>query len=199
MWLNNPSKSDLGGHAGDTVGATILTTALGKHRMIVKYRRAALTAAAAAIFIVQAPPTPGNVAMAASGVESEPRVDETFGRKAVARKPSDLARRAVELGGRGHHSDARALAKRSGDPVADTLVEWLYLKDTGSKASPRRLSAFLARHPDWPHGEALSRAAERSLYKGGHAASEILEFFGERKPETAEGMLALARAKLASG
>jgi soluble lytic murein transglycosylase len=167
--------------------------------MILKRRLAALTAAAAAIYIVQTASLPGSIAKAASGVESEPKVDETFGRRAVARNSSDLASRAVELAGKGYHGDARDLAERSGDRVAVTLVEWLYLKDTGSKASPRRLAAFLARYPDWPHAQALSQAAERSLYKGGHGASEILAFFGERKPETAEGMLALARAKLASG
>jgi soluble lytic murein transglycosylase len=167
--------------------------------MTVRYRRAALTAAAAAIFIMQASSAPENHALAASGVESEPKVDETFGRKAVARNSSDLASRAVELAGKGYHADARALAQRSGDAVAVTLVEWLYLKDTGSKASPKRLAAFLARYPDWPHAQTLSRDAERSLYKGGYGTPEVIAFFGERKPETAEGMLALARAKLASG
>jgi soluble lytic murein transglycosylase len=167
--------------------------------MIVKYRRAALTAAAAAIFIIKGSSAPDYRAWAASGLESEPKIDETFGRKAVQRNSSDLASRAVELAGKGHYNDARDLAERSGDAVAVTLVEWLYLKDTGSKASPRRLSGFLSRHPDWPQAQALERAAERSLYKGRYDASEVLAFFGERKPETAEGMLALARAKLAAG
>ena len=167
--------------------------------MIVKYRRAALTAAAAAIFVMQASSAPDHRAWAASGLVSEPKIDETFGRKPVARNSSDPATRAVELAGKGYHGDARTLAQRSGDPVAATLVEWLYLKDTGSKASLRRLSAFLTQHPDWPHAQALERAAERSLYKASYSAPEVIAYFGDRKPETADGMFALARAKLATG
>jgi len=168
--------------------------------MDLKYRLAAMTAAATAIFVVlQGAPLPAVHAWAASSIDREPKVDETFGRKAVAPRSAEAPSRAVELAGKGHYSDAKTLAARSGDTVAIKLVEWLYLKDTDSKASYKRLAAFVSENPDWPHAQALSRAAERSLLNNGYAAENVLAYFAERKPETAEGMLALARAKLASG
>jgi soluble lytic murein transglycosylase len=166
--------------------------------MSLRYRFAAMTAAAAALLVVaQAASIP--VAGAASGVESEPKVDETFGRKAVARHGQDLASRAIELAAKGHYNDAKTFAQRSGDAVALRLVEWLYLKDTGSKAHYKRLSSFVEQHPGWPQAEFLSREAERSLYRNGYSAGEILSYFGSRAPQTPQGMLALARAQLANG
>lgn len=168
--------------------------------MNLRYRFAATTAAALAIFVVlQAAPLPSGVAWAAASVDREPKVDETLGRHAVARQGKDLASRAVDLAGRGHFSDARDMAERSGDPVALKLVEWLYLKNTGSKANYKRLIAFVEKNPDWPQAQAFAREAERALLKGGHGAQESLAYFAERQPETAAGMLAMARAKLAIG
>jgi soluble lytic murein transglycosylase len=167
--------------------------------MDLKYRLAAMTAAATAIFVLQASPLPPDVALAASSVDREPQVDDTFGRKPVARNSGDLASKAVDLAARGHHRDAGVLALRSGDPTAIKLVEWLYLKDTGDKANHRRLAAFVAKNSGWPHAEALSHAAERSLFKRGEDANEILAYFADRKPQTSEGMLAFARARLATG
>jgi soluble lytic murein transglycosylase len=166
--------------------------------MILKYRPVAMTVAATAIFMLSAAPLSLDIAHA-SGVEREPKVDETFGRKAVVRNAQDSASRAVQLAGQGHYGDARTLAERSGNAAAVKLVEWLYLKDTGSKANHSRLVNFINRNPDWPHVQALARAAERSLYKNRYSPAEILGYFADRKPETAEGMLALARAKRATG
>jgi soluble lytic murein transglycosylase len=167
--------------------------------MNLKYRIAAMTAAATAIFVFEAAHLPLPSALAASGVETEPKVDETFGRKAVARNATDPATRAVELAGKGHHGDAKRIVAATGDKVAIKLVEWLYLKDTGSKADYRRLTAFATENPYWPQADAFSRDAERALYKRNPGASEVLAYFSTRKPATAAGMLALARAKLSTG
>jgi soluble lytic murein transglycosylase len=167
--------------------------------MSLKYRFAAVSMAAAALFAVAQAASVPDSARAASGVESEPKVDETFGRKPVARHGEDLASKAVELAANGHYNDAKALAQRSGDTAALTLVEWLYLKDTGSKAHYKLLSSFVDQYPGWPQAEFLSREAERSLYRNAYNAGEILSYFGNREPQTSEGMLALARAQLANG
>jgi peptidoglycan lytic transglycosylase len=168
--------------------------------MNLKYRLAAMTAAAAAIFVVlEAAPLPFDDAWAASTVDREPKVDETFGRQPVARHAKDPASRAVELAGKGHYAEAKNLADRSGDPVAIKLVEWLYLRDTGDKANYKRLAAFAGQNPDWPQTQAFTRAVERALLKRHHSPEDVLGYFDKHKPETAEGMLAMARAKLIMG
>lgn len=167
--------------------------------MNLRYRLAAMTAAATAIFAIVQTPLPFPAAWAASSVDREPKVDETFGRQPVARHAKDLSSRAVELAGKGHYADAKNLADRSGDSTAVKLVEWLYLRDTGDKASYKRLAAFAAQNPDWPQTQDFTRDAERSLLNRRYPAEDVLSYFAQRKPETAEGMLAMARAKLVTG
>ena len=43
------------------------------------------------------------------------------------------------------------------------------------------------------------RRAEQALYRQSRAAETVLAHFAARKPQTSEGMLALARANLATG
>lgn len=51
---------------------------------------------------------------------------------------------------------------------------------------------------EWPGADALRRNAERALYREGAPASEVLAALGDRQPQTMEGVIALARAELAS-
>jgi soluble lytic murein transglycosylase len=168
--------------------------------MTKRYRFAALTAAAAAMLLFpQIAAMQSGGASAATGVEREPKVDETLGRKPKARQANDLASRAAELAGKGKYAEARQLAERSGSTAAVKLVEWLYLKDTAETAGYQRLTAFIRQNPDWPRVAVMAEAAERSLFHHGHDAQQVLDHFASAAPLTAEGMLALARAKLATG
>ena len=82
--------------------------------------------------------------------DGEPKVDDTFGRRPKARRGNDAAALAVELAGKGDFNQARALANRSGDSAAIKLVEWFYLRTTGSTAGYERLMAFVEANPQWP-------------------------------------------------
>ena len=89
--------------------------------------------------------------------------------------------------------------QRSGDIAAIKLVELIYLRDHPNDAGYQRIMAFLDAAPNWPLTEALLKRAERSLYVNGEPAELILGHFNKRKPTTAQGSLALARALIATG
>ena len=137
------------------------------------------------------------VAMAAE--DREPRVDDTFGEKASSRHANDLVSKAVEWAGKGNFEKARKFAKDSGDPVAVKLVTWLYLRESGYKAGYDRIMNFLSANSAWPSASILAQNAERALYEERRASETVLAHFAARKPETPEGMLALARANLDRG
>jgi soluble lytic murein transglycosylase len=106
---------------------------------------------------------------------------------------------AADAAFKGKYVDAGALAERSGDPAAVKLVELIYLRNHWKEAGYRRIMAFLDAAPKWPLSETLLKRAEQSLYTGRASAETVLAHFEKRKPLSAEGTLALARAQLASG
>lgn len=114
-------------------------------------------------------------------------------------KPSALAVEAAKLALKGDFVAAGDAAQRSGDIAAIKLVELIYLRDHPNDAGYPRIMAFLDIAPKWPLSEALLKRAERSLYVNRDPAELILGHFEKRKPTTAQGSLALARALIATG
>jgi soluble lytic murein transglycosylase len=115
--------------------------------------------------------------------------------EAQASQASDAAERALA----GDFSAAISLAKNSGDPAAIKLVELLYLKDQGQRASYSRIMSFLSNAPKWPLSESLLKRAEQSMFLNGASPETVRAHFVTRKPLTAEGMFALAKAKISIG
>lgn len=98
----------------------------------------------------------------------------------------------------GRYEEARSLAQ--GDPAAEKLVEWVYLRNEWKSAGYDRINAFLNRNPGWPLAETLSRRAEQSLLHANESPDQIEAHFANGgKPRTGDGMLALARAAAARG
>jgi soluble lytic murein transglycosylase len=117
----------------------------------------------------------------------------------AAPKVSGLAVQAAKLALKGEFVEAGATAQRSGDAAAIKLVELLYLRDHPNDAGYRRIMDFLDAAPGWPLTESLLKRAERSLYVNGEPPDVIIGHFSKRKPTTAQGALALARALAATG
>ena len=117
----------------------------------------------------------------------------------AAAQVSQLAKEATALALKGNFLQAESLAKRSGDAAAIKLVELLYLRDHSKNAGYRRIMDFLKAAPNWPLAETLAKGAERTLYSNREPTEVIMAHFSTRQPVTAEGSLALARAKLAIG
>jgi soluble lytic murein transglycosylase len=112
---------------------------------------------------------------------------------------SSLSVQAADAAYKGRYAEAGSLAKRSGDPAAQKLVELIYLKNSWKDAGYSRIMDFLAQAKGWPLSETLAKNAERALWAQGARANTVLQHFAERKPLTPEGSLALARAYLETG
>lgn len=112
---------------------------------------------------------------------------------------SRLAVKAAELAIKGQYAEAGEAARRSGDPAAVKLVELYYLRNHPKDAGYGRIMDFIVHAPNWPLAETLLKRAELAMYANGEPAQIVLGHFGNRKPLTGEGRLALARAHLQTG
>ena len=117
----------------------------------------------------------------------------------AAPQVSDLAVQAARLALAGKFEDAGSAARQSRDEAAIKLVELIYLRDHPNEAGYGRIMEFLNAAPKWPLTDALMKRAERSLYANHEPADVISQHFAKRQPVTAEGALALARARFATG
>jgi len=124
--------------------------------------------------------------------------DFTRGQHSKARSGS-LAVRAVDAALDAKYDRAAQLAKRSGDPVAAKLVEWINLRDNWTKAGYARLMRFVVDEPDWPFVTTLRRRAEYLLFTQKADPAVIEKHFARFKVLSPEGHIALARAALAGG
>jgi soluble lytic murein transglycosylase len=113
--------------------------------------------------------------------------------------PSALAVEAIKTAMTGDFLTAGDMAKRSGDQAAVKLVELLYLRDHGPEAGYPRIEAFLNAAPVWPLTDTLNKRAEQALYEHSEAPDMVLGHFGNRKPVTPYGSLALARVGYSTG
>ncbi len=109
------------------------------------------------------------------------------------------ASQAVQLALRGDFMNAGRIAAEVQDPAAIKLVELLYLRDHWREAGHQRIVDFLNNAPNWPLAETLGKHAEKALYENNAASQTVLTHFEKRKPKTALGMLALARAHFQTG
>ena len=105
---------------------------------------------------------------------------------------------AVAAAKDGQWSRAQRLAGDSGSVPASLLVEWLYLTDAGSDAGFVQLSAFLNAHANWPRRDTLLARAEEAMPTD-IDPKLVIEWFGDREPLTATGLIRLGEAQLVAG
>ena len=110
-----------------------------------------------------------------------------------------LTKQAIDLVRRGKISDAGAVQKTIGDPLAQKLIEWASLRSEESSAGFDRLNAFVSANPSWPGIVTLRRRTESALWDERRDLASVRAFFRASKPITAKGRFALARALLAEG
>ncbi|WP_262422425.1 hypothetical protein [Brevundimonas denitrificans] len=89
---------------------------------------------------------------------------------------------------------AQDAAARIGDPVARKLVEWALIDTAGDQLSYATLAAANTAMADWPRHDTRRAHAEVALERAAMPADVVLSFFGETRPTTAQGALALAGA-----
>ncbi len=95
-------------------------------------------------------------------------------------------------------STALNLQQRVSHPVARSLIEFYYVRDSSLSAPPQRIAAFARAHPDWPLSLVHDRL-ERALLVKGADANTTITAFGGRTPETGAGKAALAIALAETG
>jgi soluble lytic murein transglycosylase len=112
--------------------------------------------------------------------------------------PPNLAtlKQAIRLVQQHKFDEATTLAASIDDPVAQKVVEWVYLRDPESPAGFDRYNAFLQSNAAWS-SVLLRRRAEARLWQERRDAATVGRFVGEQ-PVSALGRLAIARVLLDS-
>lgn len=93
--------------------------------------------------------------------------------------------------------EARRLIARAKDPLPGKVIIWLDLTRPGPGRDFKEMTAFLKANPDWPLRYTLTQQAERAMPEY-LKPQDVLQWFGERGPTTAEGAMKLAGALLAT-
>ena len=122
-----------------------------------------------------------------------------LGAQPYAVSASVTLKQAIDAAQAGNVDTARSYMAGLGDPVARKIVTWVMV-DT----APERMSfseLFQARDAlkGWPHQAARQVAAERMVETAGLTPSAVVDWFGDDKPQTAQGAMALAAADQALG
>jgi len=107
-------------------------------------------------------------------------------------------RAAFEAAERGAWDRAHRFAARGDDPLPRKMLTWLHIVETGADHSFGQIAGFLAANPDWPRRAVLLRRAEETMTEA-TPDRVVLDWFGEREPQTANGMVRLAEAMIDSG
>jgi soluble lytic murein transglycosylase len=93
--------------------------------------------------------------------------------------------------------EARRLIERAKDPLPGKVIIWLDLTRPGPGRDFKEMTAFLKANPDWPLRYSLTQQAERTMPEY-LKPQDVLQWFGEREPTTAEGAMKLAGALMAT-
>ena len=102
--------------------------------------------------------------------------------------------RAFDAMRAGDWSSARAIASDV-SPIAYDLIEWHRLRE--GKGTAEEVMLFLDLNPDWPGLDWLRKQSEPAMLDASNA--DIMLFFKDELPQTAQGALAHARALNAAG
>lgn len=119
------------------------------------------------------------------------------GTNAYARLSDDEeehARSAFEFAQHKDWNNALQHAKRTGNPAFAKLITWEYLLDQDSGAGFEEITTFIDNNPNWPEQKKLRIRAEISLHNDNVPDHEVIEWFGDGKPLTGIGKIALAEA-----
>ena len=100
---------------------------------------------------------------------------------------------------RGKTSEATAVEKTIGDPLARKLVEWTILRSDENDAGFDRLAAFSIENPSWPNAIMMPQARRKRAVGRAAQRRHGARLLPHQKPITAKGKFALARALPAQG
>jgi soluble lytic murein transglycosylase len=115
----------------------------------------------------------------------------------LSAKDIALYKQAFAAADKDRWKEARRTAARAKDPLLAKVIQWLDLTRPGPGRDFKEMTAFLKANPDWPLRYTLTQQAERAM-PDYLKPQDVLQWFGERDPTTAEGAGKLAGALLAT-
>ena len=119
---------------------------------------------------------------------------EALGERARQAKLERHRVRAVRAMLKGNRREADAHAAKAGDAVTSKLVEWTDLVFHLRPDYFDRAVAFLDENGHWPRAERIRKRTEAALDRSSKSPKEVRDYLTAHPPETAAGLLALARA-----
>ena len=93
-------------------------------------------------------------------------------------------------------AEALGHARRISNPAAEAMVDWHRLR--AGEGRWEEYGRFLARHGDWPGLDLLRRQGEGVMPQA-LPAGDVIQYFANQKPQTAEGVLRYVAALTQSG
>jgi len=90
-------------------------------------------------------------------------------------------------------TEAAILKSKLSDPAAQAVAEWFAIR-SGLPVGYERIMAFRKDYPDWPTTAQLRRRMEDSFLSERRSTAQIRAFFGNQRPVTAAGRIALGFA-----
>lgn len=145
-----------------------------------------LTAAAAAIALLPQTPYQPAPAPVAGAQSYQPR--------AISQSDASLLSQALTAARARDVALTEQLRAQISDPTARKIARWALIDTSGSQLTWSELGRDHAGFAAWPRAESRTGDTERALDRANPAAAEVLAFFGERQPTTAEGAMVLAGA-----
>ena len=109
-----------------------------------------------------------------------------------------LYRDAFAAAKSGDWDSAEGLASQGREALLRKALHWLHLVSPGPAPAFSDLADFIAANPGWPRMERLRRRAEEAMPPT-MPHGDVLAWFTDRRPATADGVERLATALLAAG
>lgn len=108
------------------------------------------------------------------------------------------AAKALQLLDNGHWNDGRIATAESKLPLAAKLYYWMVYTRQDDPANYVRLTHFIRENPDWPQTWKLIQKAEQTMPRS-LGPEEVVAWFSDYKPRTADGLDRYASALLQMG
>jgi soluble lytic murein transglycosylase len=105
-----------------------------------------------------------------------------------------LLRRAIDSARRGDVNGARAARDGLTDPLARKMAGWVLADSDGASLGFAEIDSARRELAAWPHAERWRLPAERLIETSGKSPREIVAWFADNDPQTAQGAVALAGA-----
>ena len=96
-------------------------------------------------------------------------------------------------------NSALLISEKIKDKDFRNLITWLYLKQTGNKATFNDYSNFISKNPNYPRINRLRYLAEHKIILKNATPTEIVNWFNEQEPLSGIGQIKLGEAYLVLG